>query len=88
MGGMSAGGIKGLFDPLGIVFQKKDPPAPTVQAAPQAPGDSQESRAAQDAAAEAERRRRGAGGRASNILTGPLGDVSTSSTASAQLLGG
>jgi len=61
---------------------------PAVQPAPVTPAADPAAQAERDAAAEAERRRRMAGGRASNILTSPLGDTSTPTTSAAQLLGG
>lgn len=62
--------------------------APTVQPAPvAAPAEDPAKKAEQDAAAEAERRRRQASGRAANILTSPLGVPGAAPTATAQLLG-
>lgn len=58
-------------------------PAP----APLPPSEDPAAKAAQSAADEEERRKRAGSGRASTILTGPLGDTGANVGAAKQLLG-
>lgn len=79
MGGIS---VKKIFDPLGLFTKDK---APKVKDAPEL--NTQSDRDAQDEAANEERRRAAASGRASTIFTSALGDASTPNIASKVLLG-
>ena len=60
---------------------------PQPKAQPLTPFEDPAAQKARDAEAEAENRRRQASGRASNILTSPLGDTGSASTSAAKLLG-
>lgn len=73
MGGV----VKAIFG--GGAKTPKVEPAPVIN--------SDADKAAQQAAADEERRRAAASGRASTVLTSPLGDVSTATVASKILLG-
>ena len=64
------------------------PKAPTIAPAPPTPKEDPAAIAARAEAADRERRKRLAGGRASTILTSPLGDTGTANVSAAQLLGG
>ncbi len=63
-------------------------PAPQIAPAPQTPAEDPAAAMARDEAAARDRRKRMAGGRASTLLTGPLGDTGAAPISAAKLLGG